>query len=152
MSDDIKKLVARLRATFFGERDFSLHDVRDAANALEALAAECDLARSSMRSAVAERDRLKDEVEHLRNEKVAGVAALKAAGAGLSPASGQAPATDPAPAVCEWTRTPWGPSPSSSPLDALYIPRCNADYLCSVPDSGICRRCGLPVKFKEAKE
>lgn len=57
--DDIRKLVARLRATFFGERDFSLHDVRDAANALEALAAECDLVRSSMRSAVAERDRLK---------------------------------------------------------------------------------------------
>lgn len=53
MSDDIKKLIQRLRATFFGERDFSLHDVRDAADALERL--------------VAERDRLKAALVRLRD-------------------------------------------------------------------------------------
>ena len=41
-SDDIKKLIERLRATYFEVRDFSLHDVRDAADALEALVAERD--------------------------------------------------------------------------------------------------------------
>lgn len=107
MSDDLNKLIQRLRATFFEERDFSLHDVRDAANALEALAAECDLVRSSMRSAVAERDRLKDEVERLRNEKVGTHGspeldddARKLAAMGQDP--GATLATEPAPAVCEW--------------------------------------------------
>lgn len=60
MPDDIMKLVDRLRATFFEETVLSLHDARDAANALEALAAECDFVRSSMWSAVAERDRLSE--------------------------------------------------------------------------------------------
>ena len=136
MSDDIKKLVDRLRATFFEETVFSLTDVRDAANALEALVTECDLVRSSMRSAVAERDRLKDEVERLRNEKVAGGVAV--CGDDDIPA----PATDPTSAACEWTRF----------AAALYSSRCDEDYLRNVPDSGICHRCGKPIKFMEAKE
>lgn len=55
MSDEIKELAKRLRATFFEVRDFSLHDVRDAANALERVTEE--------------RDRLKAEVERLRGEQ-----------------------------------------------------------------------------------
>lgn len=37
-----------------------------------------------------------------------------------------------------------------APFVALYTPRCDADYLCKVPDSAICRRCGKPIKFTEA--
>lgn len=83
MSDDINKLIGRLRSYVRSSKG----DIFAAVDTIEALRAE--------------RDRLKDEVERLRNEKVAGVAAIEAAGAGLFPASGQVPATDPAPAVCE---------------------------------------------------
>lgn len=54
-----------------------------------------------------------------------------------------APDADPAPAVCEWTRTPY---------TALYSSCCDEDYLRNVTDSGMCHRCGLPIKFAEAKE
>lgn len=52
-----------------------------------------------------------------------------------------APATDPASAVCVWTRTPY---------TALYSSCCDEDYLRNVTDSGMCHRCGLPIKFAEA--
>lgn len=56
---------------------------------------------------------------------------------------GTPPATEPAPAVCEWTRKPY---------TALYSSCCDADYLRNVTDSGMCNRCGRPIKFTEAKE
>lgn len=85
------------------------------------------------------------EWEWFRNEKVAGQDTAKPEAIERS-----TPATDPAP-VCEWTRTPWGRAPSASPGDALYTPRCDADYLCNVPGSGMCHRCGLPIKFTETE-
>lgn len=86
MSDDIKKLVDRLRATFFEVRDFSLHDVRDAANALEAMIGELEayeIARvtwmTMMRewinralAAEAERDRLKAALETIAEGRDSG--------------------------------------------------------------------------------
>ena len=150
MSDNIKELVSRLRAFCTETRAINVRDVHVAADALETL--------------VAERDRLKDEVEwvramatlvldgaealdimevlraerdRLRNEKVAGGPRPEAMG-------GTPPATDPASAVCEWTRTPY---------TAMYSSTCcDENYLHKVTASGMCHRCDKPIKFTEAKE
>lgn len=68
MSDDIKKLVERLRATFFEVRDFSLHDVRDAANALEAMAVNRDLWRDKCVLMETERDQMLIDLEEYRRD------------------------------------------------------------------------------------
>ena len=67
MSDDINKLIQRLRATFFGERDFSLHDVRDAADALEQNLIDLEEYRRDVAKLTEERDRLRAALVRLRD-------------------------------------------------------------------------------------
>ena len=90
MSDDISQLIGRLRSYARSSKG----DIFAAVDTIEALRAE--------------RDRLKDEVERLRNEKVAGGPRPEAMG-------GTPPATDPAPAVCEWA------SIETAPTDGTLI-------------------------------
>ena len=140
MSDDIKELVKRLDEQWDRRRisDSPFGDMScllaDAADALEAL--------------VAERDRLKDEVERLRNEKVAGVAALEAAGAGLSPASGQAPAAEPE-VVCDTLVCIWGSNLTQrrSGLHDVSWVRCDGSHVQYYADNAPCSVCGRRVKF-----
>ncbi len=65
--------------------------------------------------------------------KAAGVAALEVAGAGLSPASGQAPAAAP---VCEWGR-----GLKATSFGWVHLAE-------SENGQGFCPDCGRPVKFK----
>ena len=67
-SDDLNKLIQRLRATFFEVRDFSLHDVRDAANALEALVKERDQMLIDLNEYQLEVEQLEGKVEQLMEE------------------------------------------------------------------------------------
>ena len=76
--------------------------------------------------------RLMDEIKLLRAERDRLKAAL------------EAKQTDPASAVCVWTRTPY---------TAMYSSTCcDENYLHKVTASGMCHRCDKPIKFTEAKE
>jgi len=67
MSDDIKKLIERLRSTYFEVRDFSLHDVRDAADALEQNLIDLEEYRRDVAKLTEERDRLRAALVRLRD-------------------------------------------------------------------------------------
>lgn len=156
MSDnDIVKMLRKIEGTSLPISVWKHHVLR-AAREIEQSRIDLQEYCRDVVALTAERDRLKDEVGRLRNKTTGthGTPELDEDARKLE-AMGQDPgatfATDPAP-VCEWTRTPWGRSPSASPLDALYIPRCDADYLCNVPGSGMCHRCGKPIGFTEAKK
>lgn len=70
-------------------------------------------------------------------QKAAGVAALEVAGAGLSPASGQAPAADPD--VCVWTQYIRGAEPACNPSKTLYMGEAGEP----------CPICSKPIKFNQ---
>jgi hypothetical protein len=118
MSDDISQLIGRLRSYARSSKG----DIFAAVDTIEALRAE--------------RDRLKDEVERLRNEKVAGGPRPEAMG-------GTPPATEPAPAVCEWTDH--GPE---------WISTCKHRFGAFASTKGrfFCPGCGGAIKFTEAKQ
>lgn len=56
----------------------------------------------------------------------------------------EAKQTDPASAVCVWTRTPY---------TAMYSSTCcDENYLHKVTASGMCHRCDKPIKFTEGEQ
>lgn len=139
MSDDIKKLIALIRLN----ADERLYPVADA---LEALAAERDWLKAH---AALLRDVIANHrigypgapggllLGSVHADKI--LSALHDAGYAV------VPATDPAPAVCEWdSRTTVFPMPTCNPAAAL-LNRIHRD-------GDMCPLCCKPIKFTEAKE
>lgn len=139
-ADEIESLVARAALNGGMALEFKVR--------AEAAEAERDQLLIDFNEYRLDVEMLEDEVERLRNEKVAGVAALEAAGAGLSPASGQALAADPAP-VCVWgshlTQR------RSGLYDVSWV-RCDGSHVQYYADNTPCFVCGKPIKFTEAKD
>lgn len=86
--------------------------------------------------------------DHGVSPEAAGVGVLAASGAGLSPASGQAPAATTTPDVCVWTH-----DAETSSFDAACKGKWVQVYSGTQPAEegyNYCPTCGKPVQFQEA--
>ena len=178
MTPDIKALIKRLHEKTWESDRGEDDDPHTAADALEALAGEVErlqlldtlkgnfssallLAEQHAERAEAERDRLKDEVERLRIEKVAGGAGSQIIGRGADQFIVDdpfGPPTDPAPAVCEWTKDGGRTVSTCMPGGITQWVwngnrgRSDKDIVNALLDLENCPNCWNKRKFTEAKE